>query len=552
MKIIPISFFLLFQVLFACTIKAQVAQRQDSARYYYYKILQSDNYEEFSKALHFYHKGVNNAMGAKDTLKAIENLRLIAIGQTTYGLFSESEKTIVTALHLAEHISDNSAKSNIKVGLNNQLGMIYRRIQNYQKALFFYDRALRVAEAKEDSISLLNNKATVYKDLEEFGLSKILLEKALRIASQGNGQNKGQYARLMANLGYAQFKLKEDGALATMQHALDYRIEDKDMIGQYSSYNDMTAYFIAENDNEKARSYFTKSYAIAKQINSPEYIENSLGQYALLTKDPKIIRFKKLKDSLEDARRLKENKYAAMKYDIEKEQELTHQARMDQEKEKRRKNIYFLVALILLLISTSVIYGILQKRKQRQLQTIQQTEASISKKIHDGLANDTFQVLSELQNIKKIPEHILTRLDKIYLETRDIAKNHSPLLEGADFEDQLISRLNSYRSEHLNIITRNAEKIDWKLFHKTKKDTVYMVLGELMTNTKKHSQASLVLVSFEQIRKKLRIVYQDNGIGTPLKKGNGMQNMESRIHAVNGSISFEPILNKGVKVQILI
>lgn len=219
--------------------------------------------------------------------------------------------------------------------------MIYRRIQNYQKALFFYDRALRVAEAKEDSISLLNNKATVYKDLEEFGLSKILLEKALRIASQGNGQNKGQYARLMANLGYAQFKLKEDGALATMQHALDYRIEDKDMIGQYSSYNDMTAYFIAENDNEKARSYFTKSYAIAKQINSPEYIENSLGQYALLTKDPKIIRFKKLKDSLEDARRLKENKYAAMKYDIEKEQELTHQARMDQEKEKRRKNIYF-------------------------------------------------------------------------------------------------------------------------------------------------------------------------------------------------------------------
>lgn len=552
MKIVTLSFLLLLQVLFACTIKAQVTQRQDSARYYYYKILQPDNYAEFSKALHFYHKGVDNAMGTKDTLKAIENLRLIAIGQTTYGLFSESEKTIVTALNLAEHIPENSAKSNIKVGLNNQLGMIYRRLQNYQKALFFYDRALIATDTKDDSISILNNKATVYKDMGKFDLSKALLEKALRIASGDKLQNKGQYARLMANLGYAQFKLKEDGALATMQHALDYSIEDKNLIGQYSSYNDMTAYFIAENDNEKARSYFAKGYAIAKQINSPEYIENSLGQYALLTKDPKIIRFKKLKDSLEDARRLKENKYAAMKYDIEKEQELTHQARMEQEKEKRRKNIYFFVALIVLLISILIIYGILQKRKQRQLQTIQQTEASISKKIHDGLANDTFQVLSELQNIKKIPEHILTRLDKIYLETRDIAKNHSPLLEGADFEDQLISRLNSYKSEHLNIITRNAEKIDWKLFHKTKKDTLYMVLGELMTNTKKHSQATLVLISFEQSRKKLRIVYQDNGIGTPLKKGNGMQNMESRIHAVNGSISFEPILNKGVKVQILI
>jgi hypothetical protein len=379
--------------------------------------------------------------------------------------------------------------------------MIYRRIQNYQKALFFYNKALLFADNKEDSIIILNNKATVYKDLEKFDLSKKILEKTLRVAAQ----NKEQYARIMANLGYMQFKLEDPKALATMKSALDYRIKENDLTGQYSSYNDLIEYYIAKKKNEKARSYFTKSYKIANQINSPNYIENSLGQYALLTEDPKIIRFKNLKDSLENARQVKENNYAAMKYDVEKEKEQTHIAQMQQEKERSIKNIYFFASIIVILMSATIIYVILQKRKQRRLQTIQQTEASISKKIHDGLANDTFQVLSELQNLREIPEHILTKLDRIYMETRDISKNHSPLIEGADFQDQLLSRFNYYRSEHLNVITRNAEKIEWKTFSKIKKDTIYMVLGEPMTNNKKHSGATLALISFERQKTAYRV-----------------------------------------------
>ncbi|WP_031427642.1 tetratricopeptide repeat-containing sensor histidine kinase [Flavimarina sp. Hel_I_48] len=552
MKTFTVSFLFLLHVIFACAGYTQITKEIDSARYHYDKILKPSNYDEFNKALKFYKEGVNYAINNKDTLKAIKNLRLIAIGQTTYGLFAESEKTIVTALNLTEVISDNDIKRTMMVGLNNQLGMIYRRIQNYQKALFYYDRALLFIDTKDDSISLLNNKATIYKDLERYDLSKDILEEALKVAAQNKVQKKGQYARILANFGYMQFKLKNNEALLTMEQALYNRIEEKDLIGQYSSYNDLTEYFIEKDDHERAKSYFTKAYDIAKQINSPEYIENSLGQYALLTEDPKIIRFKNLKDSLEDARRLKENNYAAMKYDVDKEKELTHIAKVQQEKEKSKKNFYFFISIVILLVSVIIIYGILQKRKQRQLKAVQRTETSISKKIHDGLANDTFQILSELQNLQDIPEHILIKLDRIYQETRDIAKNHSPLIEGAGFEDQLISRLNSYRSTHLNVITRNVEKIKWESFSKIKRDTIYMVLGELMTNNKKHSQATLALISFEQNRKKLRMVYQDNGIGTALKKGNGMQNMEFRIRAINGNISFESELNKGLKVEIQI
>lgn len=549
MKAKAYSFLFFFLLIYAHTF-GQVIQETDSARYYYFKISKPTNFSDFKKASTFFEKKVRSSLDNQDTLKAIQNLRLIAYGQTEYGFLNDSEQTAVYALRLAEHVSSKKSSS-LYLGLYNQLGMIYRRLQDYDTALSYYNKALIFSQSKKDSINLLNNKATIYKDLEQYGLAKESLEKTLNILPKED-YNKQQYARVLANLGYVQFKLGNKESLSNLKKALRYRIEENDLAGQYSSYNELTEYYIEHKNYPQARLFFDKGYAVAKQINSPEYLVNALGKYVLLNKDPKIIEFKKLKDSLEEARQIKENNYAAMKYDVEKEKEQTHLALLQQEQEKRKKNIYFFVLLILILISASIIYTILQKRKQRQLQTIQQTEASISKKIHDGLANDTFQILSELQNLEDIPEHILIKLDKIYLETRDIAKNHSPLLEGADFEDQLISRLNSYRSDQLNVITRNVEKIEWQSFNKNKKDTIYMVLGELMTNNKKHSQATLAFISFEQNGKKLRITYQDNGIGSPLKKGNGMQNMESRMNAMNGTINFESALNKGLKVQIQI
>ena len=77
-----------------------------------------------------------------------------------------------------------------------------------------------------------------------------------------------------------------------------------------------------------------------------------------------------------------------------------------------------------------------------------------------------------------------------------------------------------------------------------------MVLGELMTNNKKHSYASIALISFEQNRKKLKITYRDNGNCKVIIKGNGIHNMESRIEALNGNIIFNPELEKGLTVQI--
>ena len=546
MKAKAYSFLFFILALASAQNFGQNTQKTDSSLYYYNALSNPKDYHNFQKTNIFFKKQINYSLLNNDTLSAIQNLRLIANGQSEYGFLNDSEQTVVMALRLAENISSDK-KADLKLGLNNQLGMIYRRLSDFEKALLFYDKALRFSKSNKDSISILNNKSTIFKDLEQYEKAKDILEKTLKIASL---QNKKQYARVLSNLGYVQFKLGDEEALNSMQRALTYRVQENDLVGQYASYHDLARYYIEKKDLKQAEVYYEKSYTIAKKINSPEYLVDALGQYIYINQDPKIITFKHLKDSLEEARQYRENKYAAMKYDVEKEQQQTQLAKLDSERQKRLKTIYLSVGIFAVFISITTIIFMSQRRKRKQLQSIQQTEAFISKKIHDGLANDTFQVLSELQNLEDIPEHILKKLDKMYLETRDISKSHSPLIDGANFQDQLISRLNSYKSEDLNVITRNLDNINWSTFNQIKKNTIYMVLGELMTNNKKHSHANLALISFEQNRKKLKITYKDNGSGEEIKKGNGIQNMESRIHALNGTIIFDPELGKGLTVQI--
>ena len=72
---------------------------------------------------------------------------------------------------------------------------------------------------------------------------------------------------------------------------------------------------------------------------------------------------------------------------------------------------------------------------------------------------------------------------------------------------------------------------------------------------KKHSNASLVALIFNEEEKKLKIDYSDNGKGSStqaIKTGNGLQNVENRIFSINGKLTFETEKGKGLKIIICI
>jgi len=73
-----------------------------------------------------------------------------------------------------------------------------------------------------------------------------------------------------------------------------------------------------------------------------------------------------------------------------------------------------------------------------------------------------------------------------------------------------------------------------------------------MTNMKKHSGATAVLLNFRQQGKNISIAYSDNGKGCTLKNKNGLQNAENRIQAIKGTIIFESEPGNGFRSKISI
>lgn len=71
---------------------------------------------------------------------------------------------------------------------------------------------------------------------------------------------------------------------------------------------------------------------------------------------------------------------------------------------------------------------------------------------------------------------------------------------------------------------------------------VFRVLQELLNNSIKHSFAKHITIHMNAFDDVLNIVYEDDGVGftyDPLQSGLGLDNIESRIQSVNGTLKFE-------------
>src|SRR5690606_192858 len=363
--------------------------------------------------------------------------------------------------------------------------------------------------------------------------------------------DKKEKARALDNLGYVQHKLNREASLEKLNEALKMRVEIEDNDGIYSSYKNLSQYHKDKNDLDKASSYANKAYLAAKKLNSASYIEDALSNIISLSPDPKTLEYKKLKDSIESAKQIAENKYALIKFNYLKQEQIANENKILQEKEKANRVFYQALGVLILTTSFFLYFLLKSKHRKDKIQIVYNTESSISKKIHDELANDMYYAMAKLQNDPNNNEDLLNDLEKIYIKTRDISKGIGEIDVETNFQELLYDLLINYNSEQVSIITKNLNDIDWNTVEQLKKETIYRILQELMTNMRKHSKATVVLVSFSQ-NNKLVIDYKDNGIGCNLKKSGGLQNAENRIKSINGTIIFESKKDNGFKAKITI
>ena len=549
---------LFFSIVFVCfspkDIKAQ--QATDSLVHYYNLYINAKENVDFKKVYLFFNKHKEDSQQKKDTLKIIFDLRILASIEYKFGRLHKSDATAVSALQLIESMKISSTTIEPKIGILNHLGIVSYELGNYDRALELYDRVLKIAESPQLINIVHNNKANAYIQQKNYQLSidefKKVYKSNLKIG------NKLQIARSLDNLGFAKSKLNFEDALTNMLDALQIREQEQNVDELFVSYKHLSDYFVEQKNTKMAKYYADKAHDVAVKTKNPSYKLESLSLLINADTNVKVIAYKKLSDSISKAKQKDANLFASIQYDYNEEKRKADDAtlklaktQLQEEKQKRFKLLYLGGGLLILLGSIFFYFILKMRHKKEKLLEVYKTETRISKKVHDEVANDIYHVMTKMQTNITTDEEVLDYLEDIYSKTREISKENSAIDVHENFDELLNDLLLSYKSETINVITKNSVKVDWLKVSNEKKTALYRILQELMTNMKKHSKASIVVLTFDQ-NEKLTINYSDNGVGCILKKGIGLQNTENRIQAIHGIITFESQRNEGFKAKIIV
>lgn len=557
---------LLVLMFFSCNKKNPVPEEKKSNKTYQIYIEYAEKYftnSQYNRAFIYYNKSKLACDISNDNTKIIYSLLKMAAILQIQGDYISSESTATETIPFFNKDVDNQ----YKISVYNILGTNYKNLSDYYNAIYYYKKSITLSTDELTAAILKNNIAVVYMEKQNYQEAFKILNPLLFIKKvKDNNEN---YARILDNLGFSCFKIgNTKQGLDYINQALKIRQQIKDDFGLTSSYHHLSELYHSSNQALSYR-YALLSYNKATQVNN---VNDRLESLELLIKNSSGNQSKnfaadyiRINDSLNKATQKAKNQFAKIKYDStkEKNENLLLKAQkaenaLQLEQQKNRNYILYFLLFIVVISVVFLFYYLKNKSRKEKEKAVYESETRISKKLHDELANDVYQTMAfaetqDLQNpIKK--EALLGNLDKIYSQTRNISRENSKIETGAKFEEELKEMLSGYNNDQIRIIIKDNGDINWLKIQTEKKIALYRVLQELMVNMKKHSQCSFASIGFESIERYIVINYSDNGIGIKdsLTLKNGLHNVENRIHAINGTITFDLENNTGFKVKIAI
>jgi two-component sensor histidine kinase len=516
--------------------------------------------QEFDSSYYYYNKARYAAEIKKDTSRIIHSIGWLSQIQRNQGDYAGSEATAVEALPFLEN---TDKYPNGSCNIYNALGNNYLFTFDNENALYYFNKALNLKIDPIEKANMKNNIAFVYMEQDKYqDAIQILYPLTLKKEVLNDAE---AYSRILDNLGYCYYKVGNPKALDYLKESIKIRLETKNDPELIANYYHLFEHY--KNKNLKSAIHYANlAYQQATKINDVNdrleclkiLIENNTGnqskKYSLL--------YLKINDSIYKVRLKAKNQFAKIKYDSTKEKEenlkLKAQTVLQQEQQQNKNMLlYFIVGTI---ITMSILVGnfLVAKNKREKIKTSYNTEIRIAKKLHDELANDVFQTMAfaETQDLSsnQNKEILLTNLDTIYSRTRNISKENSTIETGPLFASSLKEMMSGFNNNEVNVLINGIDTINWTTIESNIKITLYRVIQELLVNMKKHSQCNLAVLTFKKNENKIEIDYSDNGIGATFdekKSRNGLQNVENRILAIKGTITFDTKSSKGFKVTII-
>lgn len=527
--------------------------------FYFKKIDQLDS------AFFYFNKSFIVSSKIKDAMSSGDRLTDMANIQKSLGDYNGS---MITAIEGLKYIEGTNELETI-LGLYQNISVAQKELGNYNEALRWNNKISEAlgkmpkSKFSENSYTITKiTKANILAEQKKYIEAIAILD---GISTKTKNTNELEYARAISNMGHFKwlYNAKNSESESLLLRSLSIREKLKSTSGLIASYMHLAEYYY-DTDKTKALNFASKAYEQSINLDNGEAILESLDlvlhlkQSLGLSVSDEAISYSQTQNKLEKSKQGIRAIYAASKYDndnLEKENLKLSAAIAIQEKQ----TIIAISAVgFSFLLIGFIVYFKNQQKKREKLEQTYKTELRFSKKIHDELGNDIHYMMTQVQkdeSYAELPQSsiILNSLDTVYKRIRDISKEFTPIKTDNAFGDDFTLLLNSYSSNSIKIITKELPLDFWKPVPKQIKIEVYRVVQELLTNMKKHSEASFVAITCTKENKFYTIKYVDNGVGfNPKEKsfGVGLRNAENRMQAINGNITFESKPKDGVTVHL--
>ncbi|MCO6148374.1 hypothetical protein [Flavobacterium sp. NRK1] len=518
-----------------------------------------ENHQAWDSAFYYYNIARSGYIRNNDLKGAAQEIIKMAEVQLTAGDYFGVENTIGEALPILKR-EENHLKAAYLL-----LASSHKNLYNNDSAIIYYRKAAAKEKNSIEKINLMHNIARCYiskgnykkaiKILNDLSLSSVII----------NYPKVQSY--IIDRLGYAYFKQNENEGLNKMLEALELRKKNNDSEGLFSSYLHLSEYY-GPKDFTKAKQFALEAYNIAESIENPNFVLEALAHLMNYSSGSELkkysneylyvetnltkvrLHFKRRFDEISKNTKLKEAEI--IRLNEARDRALLLQISSDHNK-------LLLVSLVFTIFSSLLIYFLVKSRHKRErFMEAYTTETRIAKKVHDEIANEIYGTINYLSTNTEIPdrnkEKLISRLDDIYLMTKNISRETNNIDTGYQYPEHLKMMLNAYSDNTTTVILKGISDIDWNTIDAIRKIATYRSLQELMVNMKKHSHATLVVISFTVANKKFKISYTDNGVGASKEKlfsKNGLLNIESRMASIGGSINFDTNTGKGFHITLI-
>ncbi|QXP77487.1 MULTISPECIES: tetratricopeptide repeat-containing sensor histidine kinase [Winogradskyella] len=555
--------------------------------YYRYTQQNDSSYFFYSRALKFY--------SSKEVSEKKANALFYSADlQQMAKIYTAAEDDAVKALSILNRLPKTEYRLDMYWSLYNLLAMNSNELENYNKAIEYYDESIKYAKVMQNGfineIYSINNKANVYRKIGKYKEAIDLYESLLPLKLKYEDEDPTFYAVLLSNIIKTKFESdKYDFEDLESDYKEAYEIVESldDEITLMHLSLDLSEFYLKNQYNDSVVKYSENALNMARKVGS-----NQTRLQALLNMSKAVDGYKaralllehiQLSDSLRSEDRKVRNKFARIKFDTEQIEA--------ENKQISKENLYLLILSVGILLTAVLVYIVISQRaknRKLELMQIQQTanediynlmlgqqdkvdearakeKLRISKELHDGVLGRLFGVRLSLDsiNFKEGKEAMLSRskyISQLQVVEQDIRKISHELnidfISGSSFID-IVSELIEVQSTAYGLESEfdYTDDISWDLVSNKIKINIYRIIQESMQNIYKHAKAKHIQISILLEKNLICLNIIDDGEGFDIlksKKGIGLKNMNSRVDDIQGHIVFTSKLGNGTSVNVKI